>query len=393
MKAHTPPPSPSPRPRVGTLRHGSLGAVALAVLASVGFLAASADATQARHEQWSPEEQQFVYELNRSRWDPSAVLAAAGLAGDTVLPAPPLAVNDSLADAAGFRSAEMADSDYFAHQSPVTGDWPNAVARAFGYPLPALWPDEANSIESIHRGNPRIGGVLASFIGSAGHRHHVMGQGWYASHREIGVGARLDERTWTVLTATTGSADLFLTGVVYSDTNGNGRMDLDEGLAGVSISTGGVATITNPGGGWALRVAPGRYLVTASGEPFSAGLTVAVRVRQFNIEVDFVAPPSGSRAGGTVRPQVFSYQMCAGLAPTILGTGGDDILVGTPGDDVIVGGAGDDTIQGGGGDDAICAGPGADTVAGGPGRDRLFGGPGSADRCTEGERASGCELR
>ncbi len=105
------------------------------------------------------------------------------------------------------------------------------MARQFGYDLPSFWPDEANSIESIHRGNPRIGGVLASFIGSTGHRNHLMGQGWYATHREIGVGARLDDRTWTVLTATTGSGELFLTGVAYADADGNGRMDLGEGLS------------------------------------------------------------------------------------------------------------------------------------------------------------------
>ena len=294
-------------------RHGARRA--LVTLGAGIFLAtqvflATANATSGEHAQWSPEEQQFAYELNRARWDPAAVLAAAGLPNGSVLPSPPLAVNDLLADAGGYRSDEMADLDYFGHQSPVTGNWPNAVARLFYYDLPSLWPDEANSIESIHRGNPRIGGVLASFIGSSGHRNHLMSQGWYAAHREIGVGARLDERTWTVLTATTGSGELFLTGVAYADANGNGRMDLGEGLSGVTITAGTASTTTNAGGGWALAVSPDRYRVTASGGPFGGNAAIAVRVRRFNVEVDFVSivPPQprlrGDPAAGLLVPDV-----------------------------------------------------------------------------------------
>ena len=388
-----PQPDRSNRPRTPSPRRafGSLAAVAVLLLLALQTPLAVADSADAEQTRWSPEEQQFVYELNRARWAPSAVLEAAGLLSGTVLPAPPLAVNDSLAEAGGYRSDEMADYDYFTHQSPITGLWPNAVARQFGYALPDFWPDAANSIESIHRGNPGISGVLASFIGSTSHRNHLMGQGWYATHREIGVGARLETRTWTVLTATTGSSDLFLTGVAYVDADGNGRMNLGEGLAGVTISAGTKVTTTNAGGGWALTVAPGRYLVTASGGPFGVEATVAIRVGRYNVEVDFASPAAEARSSAAIRPQVFSYQTCGGLIPTILGTGGDDVLTGTPGDDVIVGGAGNDVIGGGGGNDTICGGAGRDRISGGPGRDFISGGPGH-DRCTNGEATKACEL-
>ena len=215
----------------------------------------------ATHPDWSVEAQQFVYELNRARWSPAGVEADAGLVPGTIPPAPPLAVNDALAAAGGFRSNEMADRDYFAHQSPVTGDWPNAVARDHGYSLPAWWPDASNNIESIHRGNPSVIGVLQSFVSSPSHRSHLMGQGFFATHREIGVGARLDERTWTVLTGTDGSDGVFLTGVVYADADDNGRMDLGEGLEGVTVAAGGLSTLTNAGGGWTLAVPAGRHHV------------------------------------------------------------------------------------------------------------------------------------
>ncbi|MCB2222804.1 MAG: CapA family protein [Actinobacteria bacterium] len=67
---------------------------------------------------------------------------------------------------------------------------------------------------------------------------------------------------------------------------------------------------------------------------------------------------------------------CRGKVATVLGTGGDDVLVGTDGDDVIVGRGGDDSIWAGGGDDLVCSGDGDDFVSGGDGGDRLEGGGG-----------------
>ena len=46
---------------------------------------------------------------------------------------PPLAVNPYLTDSARFHAQEMATSNYFGHQSVVTGKWPNQLAREAGY--------------------------------------------------------------------------------------------------------------------------------------------------------------------------------------------------------------------------------------------------------------------
>lgn len=362
--------------------------VACAVGLLIALTAAGA-ASAAGHDQWGAEEQQFVYELNRARWDPRTVEAAAGLRPGTIVPAPPLAINDNLAAAAGFRSNEMASLGYFAHQSAATGKWPNQIAREFGYALPSFWPNTANNIESIHRGNPAILGVLQSFVNSATHRTHLMGQGWFGTHEEIGVGAHLDRRVWTVLTATQGTDTVFLTGVVYVDRNGNRRMDLGEGLPGVTVASGSRTTTTNAGGGWSLPAATGRHQVTASGGGFAGTSTATVWVNGFNVEVDFV---SGTGRGGLPKPQVYAYETCNGLKPTILGTGARDVIQGTPGDDVIIGGDGNDRIDGLGGNDTICGGRGNDLLIGGPGRDMLIGGDGNKDRCRGGEQNSGCEI-
>ena len=375
----------SRRPSISRRAIAACGAGLLIALTSAGVAGA---ARSAGHDEWTAEEQQFVYELNRARWYPTPVESQAGLPARTVLPSPPLAINDNLADAAGFRSDEMARLNYFGHQSPATGDWPNQVARDHGYRLPFFWPDAANNIESIHRGSPTILGVLQSFVNSPTHRIHLMGQGWFATHREIGVGAHLGDRVWTILTATDGSPTLFLTGVVYADRNGNRHMDLGEGLPGVTVAAGARSTLTNAGGGWSLPTSVGRILVSASGGAFAAS-TTAVWVTEFNVEVDFV---SDTARAALPRTQVYSYETCGGKKPTILGTGGRDVIQGTPGDDVIVGGAGNDRINGGGGNDTICGGRGRDLLIGGAGRDVLIGGPNRNDRCRQGEQTSSCEL-
>ena len=68
---------------------------------------------------------------------------------------------------------------------------------------------------------------------------------------------------------------------------------------------------------------------------------------------------------------------CRGVAASMTGTAGDDLIVGTPGRDVIATFAGDDTIASLGGRDLVCAGSGADYVGAGAAADRIFGGAGT----------------
>jgi predicted extracellular nuclease len=67
---------------------------------------------------------------------------------------------------------------------------------------------------------------------------------------------------------------------------------------------------------------------------------------------------------------------CNGLAATIIGTPGDDVIMGTNQSDVIVSFGGDDTIFGGNGEDVICSGFGDDVVDGGNGKDYVDAGEG-----------------
>ena len=67
-------------------------------------------------------------------------------------------------------------------------------------------------------------------------------------------------------------------------------------------------------------------------------------------------------------------ERCQGLAPTIRGTVGDDVLFGTNDVDVIMGLGGDDVLYGLNGADILCGGSGADAIYGGTGDDHLLGG-------------------
>jgi uncharacterized protein YkwD len=88
-----------------------------------------------------PQEQLLIYELNRARNDPdryqteNSGVVTADLS--SVAAQMPLAINVELSDSAQFRATEMVVSNYCAHQSAVTGLFPNEIARSFGYQLPA----------------------------------------------------------------------------------------------------------------------------------------------------------------------------------------------------------------------------------------------------------------
>lgn len=68
---------------------------------------------------------------------------------------------------------------------------------------------------------------------------------------------------------------------------------------------------------------------------------------------------------------------CFGVAATIVGNNGNNILNGITGDDVIVGLGGNDVISGNGGNDIICAGDGNDVINPGAGNDKIDGGAGN----------------
>jgi len=251
----------------------------------------------------TPEEQLFVYLLNRARHDPASYSQEQSLGVNLsyVSSQPPLAVNNLLYASSGFHSNEMATFNYFGHQSQVTGDWPNKMVRDQGYSLPEWWTSNANYVESAAAGTDTAVYTLNTLIVDAGvpslgHRNHLLSIGSFQQEdREIGIGHSFNinsnyDHYWAIHITRSDPLDTFLTGVAFNDLNNNGRYDLNEGLSGVSISTQGLQTTTNAAGGWSIKVAgSGTYTVTASGGSFNGSSTANVNVSSRNREVDFIS--------------------------------------------------------------------------------------------------------
>ncbi|MEX2140310.1 MAG: Calx-beta domain-containing protein [Pirellulales bacterium] len=257
----------------------------------------------------SPQEQLFIHLLNRARHNPTAYQVERHLPIDLsyVDPQPPLAVNESLLASARFHTDEMVIHNYFDHQSAVSGDWPNQMARDHGYELPLHFSIDVNNIESLAAGTLRDTAqevldalIVDAGVPSVGHRNHLLGIGGFGSNREIGVGHSFNaasdfDHYWAVHATWSTTSDRFLTGVVFDDRNNNQRYDLNEGLAGIGVVAGAFSTRTNAAGGWTIEVnSLGSYFVTATGGQFRGVATAFVHATASNVEVDFI---SGSNEG------------------------------------------------------------------------------------------------
>ena len=86
--------------------------------------------------------------------------------------------------------------------------------------------------------------------------------------------------------------------------------------------------------------------------------------------------PVNGNNKATASTRVLGAVTCRGVAATVTGTAGDDVLLGTAGPDVIVGLGGSDSIVARAGRDLVCAGGGADSIGGGTAADRVFAGAG-----------------
>ncbi len=243
--------------------------------------------------------QLFLYLLNEARSDPAAYQQREGLTLDLsgVAQRQPLAWNAVLQQAAQFHSTEMAVYNYFAHQSAVTGQWPNANVRAHGYNLPSWFPGDSNYLESIGAGTFRTTAQagLKPLIISDSHRDHLLGiDAFNADQREAGIGFAQNPNStytnyWTVHATRSEPSPTFLTGVVFDDLNDNGRYDLNEGSAGIVVTVGTSKTTTNEAGGWSLPVTENqqhRVSILTAGGTISAKVDVGSVNREVDARVD-----------------------------------------------------------------------------------------------------------
>jgi hypothetical protein len=287
----------------------------------------------------SADAQEFVYQLNWARHDPHAYSLQQGLGVDLsdVDPSHPLAINSELGVSAKFHADELAEHNYFAHQSNVTGDWPNKMARDAGYDLPDHWPDDSNQVESLAAGTlyDRAAKAVDALIidegvPGVGHRLQLLAIGdFYRGNQEIGVGFAANNQStythyWAAHLARTGDGDNFLTGVVYDDVNQNNRYDAGEGIAGTTVEVGAQSVTTNEAGGWSIIAADGSHVVRVVDAIAGINSVAVVDMSSVNVEVDFRA--------GTEHPDV-AFSSYVNRGPT---ANDDAYSVGSVGDNLAV---------------------------------------------------------
>jgi uncharacterized protein YkwD len=241
------------------------------------------------------QDQLFLERLNDVRANPAAYGAAINLpAIDNVAPAAPLAWDSRLIQAATLHSQDMSANNYFSHYDPAGHD-PGWRETQAGYP----WTDYG---ESIAAGFTNPTDALRALITDAGvadlgHRLHLLGIN--NSDESVGVGIVLNgsgtyANYYTIDTGNTSDTRPFLTGVVFNDSNGNGKYDIGEGLSGVTITVGGAGSVSAfDTGGYSIRLNPGTYVVTASGGQLANPITQIVTVGAASVRLNFT--PQGTQ--------------------------------------------------------------------------------------------------
>lgn len=98
---------------------------------------------------------------------------------------PPLVHNWQLSRVARYKSSDMRDRGYFAHNSPTYGT-PFQMIKSFGISY-------RTAGENIAKGQATPAAVVSAWMNSQGHRANILN----ASFTEIGVGYVADGRYWT----------------------------------------------------------------------------------------------------------------------------------------------------------------------------------------------------
>jgi hypothetical protein len=243
----------------------------------------------------TPVDQLFLEQLNDARANPAAYGASIGLDLSYIAPAPPLAWDARLEQAATLDAQDMNNRAFFAHVNPDGLDPGQRIANA-SYPA-WTWG------ESITAGSALAGPadalrtlIIDQGVADLGHRNHLLANGSPNNlQRQVGIGIVQGgsgpyQNYYVIDTATVYNSPALLAGVVFNDANGNGQYDIGEGLGGVTISVAGVgSTTTFDSGGYSLPLPPGTYTVTAQGGALGFPVSQVVTVGTDNVRLNFTA--------------------------------------------------------------------------------------------------------
>ena len=142
------------------------------------------------------DEAQKAFEyLNEMRANPAAYSDEVGIKLSAYEKRPALVWNPILAEVAEKKAADMANRNYFSHQTPE-GEGINVMIHDAGYELKEKWYSDKskNYFESIQAGISNGVEVIRNLVLDAhdkkgGHRNHLLGDGdWNKGLVDIGIG-------------------------------------------------------------------------------------------------------------------------------------------------------------------------------------------------------------
>lgn len=252
-------------------------------------------------------EQAHLEAINQARANPQAEAARLGIdlfegvdAGEIDgNPQPPLTLNTKLSRIARTHSKDMADRDYFAHNTPEGID-PFERMTEVGYEYKAAGENIANLFNT--REIEAVGSSLQMHdslfidegVAGRGHRVNILSP----KFKEIGIGLADGQKVEgeflynTFYITTDFGTDKkdersFVLGVVYDDQDGDDFYTAGEGLADVTVTVveTGEQTTTANAGGYALPLADGQYTLNFT-HPTQGEISHTITIAGNNVKVD-----------------------------------------------------------------------------------------------------------
>lgn len=304
----------------------------------------------------SAAEQLLIEMINRARLDPEAEAARFGVDLNDGLqpgtldgtPRQVLAPNDLLHAAAEGHSDWMLATDTFSHTG-VDGSSPGERMAAAGYTFAGRYASGENITWRGSTGPIDTDTLMEQdhhrdlFL-SKGHRVNML----HDFYREIGVSQQEGVFTSNGKNYNTGmvtenfalsGASVFLTGVVYDDTDGDDFYSIGEGRGNVAVSAAGSSTQSAAEGGYAIKLSAAPDVNVTLG-----GIALRVDLSGGNGKLDLVGADALLTSVDTTLDSAAGSLRALGA--------GDITLTGHDGADVLIGNAGDNILDGRGGHDA-----------------------------------------
>jgi hypothetical protein len=195
-------------------------------------------------------EQYMLEQINDIRANPAAFGAAIGVDLSNVAAAPPLAFDPVLIQAARLHALDMNNQGYVSRISPQGLD-PGARLTQLGFAWTS-WLENSATGATLSDTVSAVRSLVTNANDSTlNARDQLLGLDAFARAQTlVGIGIVQNvggpqTNYYTVDTASISSAKPYLVGVVYKDANNNGHYDINEGLAGVTITATTVTTTTS----------------------------------------------------------------------------------------------------------------------------------------------------